>query len=170
VKLKASFNEQEHDVVINKDDDGYVVEVDGRQHRIQVRNVDTASCLILSSDKVYESRVETVQPRSRDHFVVNSRGKRRAITIVDPRRLRTDENSDRHHHGSTEIAAQMPGKVVRVLVEEGSAVEKGTGILVVEAMKMQNEMKSPRAGVVVSIKVKPGDTVNAGEVLATVEE
>lgn len=170
MKLKASFNEQEHDVVINQADDGYAVEVDGRQYRIQVRTADTSSYLILSSDKVYESRVETVQPRSRDHFVVNLRGKRRAITIIDPRRLRTDENSDRHHHGSTEIAAQMPGKVVRVLVEEGSAVEKGTGILVVEAMKMQNEMKSPRAGVVVSIKVKPGDTVNAGQVLATVEE
>jgi len=101
---------------------------------------------------------------------VSLKGQRRSITIIDPRRLRTDENSDRHHHGLTEIAAQMPGKIVRVLVEQGSTVEKGTGVVVVEAMKMQNEMKSPRAGVVVSINVQPGDTVNAGEVLATVGE
>ena len=63
----------------------------------------------------------------------------------------------------------MPGKVVRVQIEAGTTVEKGAGIVVVEAMKMQNEMKSPRAGVVVSINVKPGDTVNAGDVLAVIE-
>ena len=63
----------------------------------------------------------------------------------------------------------MPGKVVRVQLEAGASVEKGAGVVVVEAMKMQNEMKSPRAGVVVSINVKPGDTVNAGDVLAVVE-
>ena len=63
----------------------------------------------------------------------------------------------------------MPGKVVRVQTEVGVSVEKGEGVVVVEAMKMQNEMKSPRAGVVVSIKVKPGDTVNSGDVLAVIE-
>jgi biotin carboxyl carrier protein len=56
-----------------------------------------------------------------------------------------------------------------VQTEAGASVEKGTGVVVVEAMKMQNEMKSPRAGVVVSINVKPGDTVNAGQVLAVIE-
>ena len=63
----------------------------------------------------------------------------------------------------------MPGKIVRVQIEAGGSVERGTGVVVVEAMKMQNEMKSPRAGVVVSINVKPGDTVNAGDVLAVIE-
>ena len=63
----------------------------------------------------------------------------------------------------------MPGKVVRVQIEKGASVEKGAGVVVVEAMKMQNEMKSPRDGVVVSINVKPGDTVNAGDVLAVIE-
>ena len=63
----------------------------------------------------------------------------------------------------------MPGKVVRVHVEAGTAVEKGAGVIVVEAMKLQNEMKAPRAGVVVAINVKPGDTVNAGDVLAVLE-
>jgi len=58
---------------------------------------------------------------------------------------------------------------VRVQTEVGATVEKGAGVIVVEAMKMQNEMKSPRDGTVVSIKVKPGDTVNAGDVLAVVE-
>jgi len=63
----------------------------------------------------------------------------------------------------------MPGKVVRVLVEAGQEVEAGTGLVVVEAMKMQNEMKSPRAGNVVSINVSAGDTVEAGTLLAVIE-
>jgi biotin carboxyl carrier protein len=63
----------------------------------------------------------------------------------------------------------MPGKIVRVLVEVGARVETGTGIVVVEAMKMQNEMKSPKAGQVVSIRAEPGATVNAGDVLAVIE-
>jgi biotin carboxyl carrier protein len=62
----------------------------------------------------------------------------------------------------------MHGKVVRVQVEAGLEIEKGADVVVVEAMKMQNEMKSPRAGIVASINVKPGDTVNAGDVLAVI--
>src|ERR1051326_9105223 len=91
------------------------------------------------------------------------------IKIIDPKRLRSGQNSGGHHHGVAEIVAAMPGKVVRVHVEPGATVEKGVGVVVVEAMKMQNEMKSPRSGVVVSVKVKPGDTVNAGDVLAVLE-
>ena len=107
--------------------------------------------------------------KSKEIFDVNIRGRSYAVTIVDPKRLRSGQNSDRHHQGVAEILAPMPGKVVRVQLEAGASVEKGTGVVVVEAMKMQNEMKSPRAGVVVSINVKPGDTVNAGDVLAVVE-
>jgi biotin carboxyl carrier protein len=62
----------------------------------------------------------------------------------------------------------MPGKIVRVLVEIGAEVEAGAGVVVVEAMKMQNEMKSPKSGVVVSINAETGATVNAGDVLAVI--
>ena len=68
-----------------------------------------------------------------------------------------------------QIVASMPGKVVRVLVEVGAKVEAGDGIVVVEAMKMQNEMKSPKAGLVTSLTATPGATVNAGDVLAEIE-
>ena len=63
----------------------------------------------------------------------------------------------------------MPGKIVRVLVTEGAAVEAGSGVLVVEAMKMQNEIKSPKRGIVQKILVGAGTAVNAGDVLAIVE-
>jgi biotin carboxyl carrier protein len=63
----------------------------------------------------------------------------------------------------------MPGKVVRLLVQEGTEVEPGHGIAVVEAMKMQNEIKSPKKGIVRKMLVGEGAAVNAGDVLAIVE-
>lgn len=169
MKLKAQVNNREVNVVLEETDARLSVQIDDRTYNLNVHNSDDTAYLLVNETRVYECRVESMQ-KSRERFEVQLKGKRHAIAIIDPRRLRTGENSDRHHHGPLEIAAQMPGKVVRVLVEAGAKVEKGDGIIVVEAMKMQNEMKSPRAGVVGSVNVKPGDTVNAGEVLATVEE
>ncbi len=71
--------------------------------------------------------------------------------------------------GKATIKSVMPGKVVRVLVQAGDQVEPGQGILVVEAMKMQNELKAPRAGTVTSINVKANDSVNAGVILVSIE-
>jgi biotin carboxyl carrier protein len=167
VKLKALLNDQEYDLVINEEAGSIRVQIDGRLYQLQVQNPDSNSYLIFNSERIYDCRVEPI-PKSRERFEVQLKNKRHSILIIDPRRMRTDENSDRQHHGPTEIRAQMPGKVVRVLVESGSVVDKNASIVVVEAMKMQNEMKAPRAGIVIAVNVKSGDTVNAGEVLATV--
>ena len=169
VKLKVVSNAQDQNLSIDEVDGRLQVDLDGRKYEVQVRQSGDESYLLLNNNHVFDCRV-TRQPRSHDRFEVNLKGHRYSIAIVDPRRLRSDENSDRQHDGVTEISSQMPGKVVRVLVDVGTKVEKGDGIVVVEAMKMQNEMKSPRAGVVVSVNVTSGATVNAGEVLATVGE
>jgi biotin carboxyl carrier protein len=100
---------------------------------------------------------------------VTVRGRSYDITISDPKRLRSGHGSGSHDHGSAEIVSPMPGKVVRVLVAAGAQVEAGDGIVVVEAMKMQNELKSPKAGLIVSINCEAGATVNAGDVLAVIE-
>ena len=71
--------------------------------------------------------------------------------------------------GPAHVASPMPGKIVRVLVNDGDEVAEGQGILVVEAMKMQNEMQAPRAGTVRALRAAAGATVAAGEVLATIE-
>ncbi|WP_433984431.1 biotin/lipoyl-containing protein [Tunturiibacter empetritectus] len=63
----------------------------------------------------------------------------------------------------------MPGRMVRVLVEMGDAVEEGQALIVIEAMKMQNELKSPKAGRVARIAVAVGDAVGSGDVLVVVE-
>lgn len=71
--------------------------------------------------------------------------------------------------GDRELRAVMPGKVVAVLVAPGTAVQQGQGVLVLEAMKMENEVGAPRAGTVRDIRVQPGQAVEAGELLAVIE-
>lgn len=88
--------------------------------------------------------------------------------VRDPRSLRGRARAA-DESGPKKLTAPMPGKVVRILVEAGSEIEAGAGILVVEAMKMQNEVKSPKKGIVQKIMVAAGAAVNAGDVLAIVE-
>ena len=88
--------------------------------------------------------------------------------IDDPRQWKRSADGA-GGQGRAAILAPMPGKVVRVLVAVGDEVEAGQGIIVVEAMKMQNEMKAPRAGRVAAIQAKENDSVVAGATLAVIE-
>jgi biotin carboxyl carrier protein len=99
---------------------------------------------------------------------VSVNGRALRMEVFDPRDLRAS-GKGAANHGRQEIAAPMPGKVVRVLVAVGDAVTEGQGVVVVEAMKMQNEMKSPKAGTVVEVKTRADATVAAGEVLVVIE-
>jgi biotin carboxyl carrier protein len=168
VKLKARIGDREEDLIVKVADGRVFAEIGGRAYNFEWREPQPESYLFFLNTEVHECRVNK-RVASKEVFEVNIHGRSHEVTIVDPKRLRSGQNSDRHHQGAAQILAPMPGKVVRVQTEAGAAVEKGDGVVVVEAMKMQNEMKSPRAGVVVSINVKPGDTVNAGDVLAVIE-
>ena len=88
--------------------------------------------------------------------------------VEDPRELRK-VGPAAGLEGPQTIAAPMPGKVVRVLAQEGDDVERGQGLIVIEAMKMQNELKSPKAGRVISLPAQEGAAVGAGQVLAVVD-
>lgn len=151
MKLKAIIGEVEEELGLELDGERVSATIGTRSYELEAREIEPGVYLFFFDNKVREFRVDD------------------KIKIVDPRRLRSGQNSGGHHHGVAQIVAQMPGKVVKVQVEAGETVEKGVGVVVVEAMKMQNEMKSPRAGVIVSVNVKPGDTVNAGDVLAVIE-
>ena len=90
------------------------------------------------------------------------------VEIFDPRELRAREGSGQSQ-GRQNVSAPMPGRVIRILAELNEEVQAGQGLIVVEAMKMQNEMKSPKAGRVVEVKTVPGAAVAAGEVLMVIE-
>ncbi|HWZ31947.1 MAG TPA: biotin/lipoyl-containing protein [Bryobacteraceae bacterium] len=99
---------------------------------------------------------------------VRVNGRAFSIEVFDPRSMR-GRKTGAAGEGRQNVAAMMPGKVVRVLVAAGDAIEAGQGLIVVEAMKMQNEMKSPKAGRVVEVRTKADATVAAGDVLVVIE-
>ena len=167
IKLQAEFNEERQDLLLRREGDLVSAEVNGRAYSLEVHNPAPGVFLLRSGTNVYHCRVEAgSQPAVLN---VSLRGRDYAIQLIDPKRLRGSQSSGAHDHGTVQIVASMPGKVVRLLVEVGSRVEAGAGIVVVEAMKMQNEMKSPKAGVVTSLSAAAGATVNAGDVLAEIE-
>jgi biotin carboxyl carrier protein len=134
------------------------------ERQAEVEEAEPGVYSILIGGRSFEARVE----RNSDRALVVIDGRRFEIEVRDPRRMKRRAGAA-GGEGRQQVAAPMPGKVVRILVETGQTVEAGQGILVVEAMKMQNEMKAPRAGQVVSIAAREGATVNAGEVLAVIE-
>ncbi len=119
---------------------------------------------VLVDGRSYEARIE----QSDSRLVVFIDGYRFEIEVHDPRRW-SRKTGRQGMEGRLNVAAPMPGKIVRLLVSAGDTVAAGQGVLVVEAMKMQNEMKAPKAGRVVSLSAREGATVAAGEVLATIE-
>ena len=135
------------------------------EHEGLTREVDVAR----SADGVYHVLLEGGSYEVRaSGDVFDVAGQSVIVEVVDPR----DASSAAASHdaeGQQTVRAPMPGKVVRVLVTEGDTVERDQGVVVIEAMKMQNAMKAPKAGRVVSVAAREGTIVAAGDVLAVVE-
>ena len=122
--------------------------------------VEPGVFLSLENCQVLEARI--------DGDVVTVNGTRYQTSVADPRKWNPAGTSGQAQ-GRVAIKAPMPGKVVRVLVQVGAEVEAGQGVVVVEAMKMQNELKAARAGTVSEIHVRENDTVEANALLIVVE-
>ena len=163
----------------------YEIIIEGTPHRLDLaRNGETWDCKLdgdpITVNAVY-SRPNVIS------LIINGRafevkrelspndlhiwvgGARYHAEVRDPRSLRSRRSGTDTAKGPRKLAAPMPGKVVRVLVAEGEKVDAGQGIIVVEAMKMQNELKSPKQGVIRKLMVGEGASVNPGDVLAIID-
>ena len=150
---------------LERNDGRWICRLDGREIQIDavLARQDVVSLLI--DGKAYEIKRE--RSATDMHLWVGSA--RYEAVLRDPRSLRSLKGGAADEKGPRKLVAPMPGKIVRVLLPEKTEVEAGQGIIVVEAMKMQNELKSPKKGIVQKLAVKDGDNVNAGDVLAIVE-
>ncbi|MGH9545904.1 MAG: biotin/lipoyl-containing protein [Terriglobales bacterium] len=139
--------------------------VGGREVEMDVVLSQPDVLSILIEGKVYQIRRERLASGLRIWIGDQSY----AAEVSDPRSLRGRQVRGDAGKGPRHLVAPMPGKVVRFLVSANSPVEAGQGVVVVEAMKMQNEIKSPKKGIVLKLSVSEGAAVNAGDVLAIVE-
>jgi biotin carboxyl carrier protein len=172
MKFSITIRGQEHTLEIVRAD-GLTFRFDGTEFPAEVAEVQAGVYSVLLRGRSFQVRVEPGGPDQVENGVstpysVQVDGASYAVSIRDPRRWSRDRNRVALA-GKQNVSAPMPGKVVRVLVQEGQPVEAGQGLLVVEAMKMQNEIKSAKAGSVQKVLVQEGQPVNAGETLLVVD-
>ena len=141
---------------------GWECSLNGRKVPVDAQEIDPETLSLLIDGHSFDVRLE---PDNK----IFIRGKRYDISVDDPRSWRGRRRTGAGTEGPQNLVASMPGKIVRVLASEGEKISAGQGIAVVEAMKMQNEIKSPKQGTLKKLLAQPGMNVNAGEVLAIVE-
>jgi biotin carboxyl carrier protein len=168
MKLQAIINGHETDIIVRREGQRVFADIGDRHYELEFHEPKQGGSLLISNDQVFEVRVEGQLESGKTVNVVVGTSEF-AVTLTDPRRLRSAAAVSAHGDAAARIVAPMPGKVVRVLVEVGQNVQAGDGLIVVEAMKMQNEMKAPKAGTVIALNAQTGATVNGGDVLVVVE-
>jgi acetyl/propionyl-CoA carboxylase alpha subunit len=159
------------------------IEISGKRRRVELPAGASGGLLECSvDDRGVKADVRLLEPGVMS-LVVDGRqyrcvfdgdgvvigGRKYGFEVDDPRSLQGRRGSGVGAEGPRPVKAPMPGRVVRLLVEVGDEVGEGQGVVVIEAMKMQNELKSPKVGRVVRVGVTVGDTVGSGDVLVVVE-
>lgn len=138
--------------------------LDGKPIEADIVEVARGIYSVLLAGQSFEVRIDN----RATGLQVNVAGREYAAEVIDPRQWRRQRGSALETEGRQQVIAPMPGKIVRVLVAAGDSIEAKQGLMVVEAMKMQNEIRSPKHGTVERLMVTEGQAVNAGEVLAII--
>jgi len=163
----ARLGEQSYTVEIEETGKSvYRVSVDGNEFLVDGKKTGRTNFSLIVDNRSFEIEVDN----SGDEYRVLVDGRNYHIRLLDERRVRVGAaQAGLQLQGRQTVSVPMPGKIIAVLVSEGDAVEKGQGLVIVEAMKMENEVRSPIAGAVKEIRVKPGETVEGGAPLVIVE-
>ena len=142
------------------------VAVDGNEFLVDGKKTGRTNYSLIVDNRSLEVEVDVAG----DEYRVLVDGRSYHIHLIDEKRVRRGSaDSGTQLHGAQRVLVPMPGKVIPLLVFEGELVERGQGLAIIEAMKMENEVRSPVAGTVKEIGVKPGEFVEGGTVLVIVE-
>jgi biotin carboxyl carrier protein len=166
MKYEVLIDGHLHQIDIERVEKGYQSTVDGEPFALDVVMTARDVLSIIHNGRHYEAKRE-YSLLGETHIIVGS--ERFGVEVRDPRSLRSRRAAASHEAGPAKIIAPMPGKVVRIIAAVGDEIEAGQGLVVVEAMKMQNEIKSPKKGKVTKIAVSEASAVNAGDLLVIVE-
>ena len=163
MKIKAIAGEQTFEIVIERQNGNYVVEVDGRRSVVDMQNLEGDFYSFLIEGRSYEVSVEP----QKDGYQIRHGASSKTVSFADPTRRAREAMA--LAKGPLDIVTQMPGRVVRLLVAEGDTVEAGQGVAVVEAMKMENEITTQKAGKVASIAVEIGQNLENNGVIMVID-
>ncbi len=169
--MKKKFS---YEVLISKSAEMLRFEWNGNAGAVSIGDRQINLDSIRISDNSYSLLIEGQSfdisvHEAKDTCQVLVNGKPFEVVLRDPKRHRKGSGFAEDSAGPMSVSTPMPGKVVKLLVQLGTAVQEGQGVVVVEAMKMQNELKAPKSGVVEKILVEENQPVNAGESLLIVK-
>ncbi len=166
MKIEVRIDNGTRIVELTRDADCWRISLDGEPVDVDAVEIAPNILSILLNGKSHEVRIT---PTPTGALTLQTAHREFTAEALDPRAWRGRRHGALEAEGRQQILAPMPGKIVRVLVQAGEKVEVGQGLIVVEAMKMQNEIRSPKSGTVERLLVKEGQPVNAGEVLAWID-
>ena len=165
VHLNGAYGEKKRVVELEQTPGGYRIGLDGQASDADAAMIAPGTVSVLIGGQAFEVHVT---PTLDEKMKLQCGPHEFTAEIQDPRAWQGRRHGALEAEGRQQIIAPMPGKLIRVLVSAGEEVEAGQGLMVVEAMKMQNEIRSPKKGKVERVQVKEGQAVNAGEVLCVV--
>jgi biotin carboxyl carrier protein len=177
MRFVGVVDNEEHRVFVDDHDHEtglYTVELDGAIYQVDAQTMPSEIISAIIGHKSYDIDLDD-KDQSNDpldgRLAVRVRGRVVRLEMLEHRRKKMKDAAIAHfaHSGTAPIKSPMPGKILRYLVEEGQQVTSGQGLVVVEAMKMENELQSPKDGVVKSISSAPGTAVDGGTILLIIE-
>jgi biotin carboxyl carrier protein len=171
VSVRIEAGGRTRTVDVRRNNDGFVASIDGREHTVDVNEIGDTWSLLLGTRSHEVSFVEGLDGA----MMVHVNGQSVPVSVESARRAwgargrGAGAGAPGGAAGPHRIKAPMPGKIVKVLVKPGDSVQPRQGLVVVEAMKMENELRSQKAGTVSEVRVKEGASVEAGTILIVVE-
>jgi biotin carboxyl carrier protein len=163
--LQLNIDEKTHKVEIDFKDGNYLVRLGGREHSVDSQPISENCLSLLVDGKAYTVFIaenqgkKYISVQGEQFCIEEAKAESGARSLAESAALK----------GVPTIASPMPGKVVKILVGQGDRVEKGQGLVIVEAMKMENEIRSASVGTVKKINFKEGDLVDAAAPIIELE-
>jgi biotin carboxyl carrier protein len=175
MRLIGTLEAKEYEIVVENSDQPHLFHIllDGRSYVLDAHEMTSEIVTVLIDHKSYDIDLDRLnnQDLLDGRMAVHVRGRVIELEMLEERRKKMKDAQVMRfsENGFSRILSPMPGKILRILVSVEEQVEEGQGLVVVEAMKMENELKSPKKGVVKEVSAKTGDSVDSGALLVTIE-